>query len=131
MKLGLTFIAALLAKSATPSLAKGTRRVAAEEPAPALAGVAQPDAAAGSKRGLETDTNFETILWDFVTAVADIQTEYDACVTAAAEVTGAKKCPSLAILGVAMSYRAFVYPVVVGWILSGILGNSWLMDGYN
>ena len=89
MKLGLTFIAALLAKSATPSLAKGTRRVAAaaEEPAPAVAvagaGVDQPDAAAaaGSKRGLALATtyNFGQALDKLAMEIENIHTDYGTC----------------------------------------------------
>ena len=69
MKLGLTFIAALLAKSATPSLAKGTRRVydAAAEAAPAEADQMQA--------GLDIGIVLDQFIWD----LTEIKDEYNTC----------------------------------------------------
>ena len=102
MKLGLTFIAALLAKSATPSLAKGTRRVAAaaEEAAPAVAGVDQPDVAALS--------GFGEALSQLVMELDTIQTHWYVCIAAAggdsAGLSDAGICNLAAFIGVQQAF---------------------------
>ena len=109
MKLGLTFIAQ--SQSATPSLTKGTRRVAAAE---ATTAVARKDVAAG----------FSEDLACYQSEIETISDDYNDCMTGAGGRTlladGADiVCPAIALLEVAHATRRLFFATSMGFLVNG------------
>jgi hypothetical protein len=130
MKLGLTFIAALLAKSATPSLAKGTRRVAAAAEEPAVAGGDQPDVAAMAVRPFLVTIEpkkFGALLIEYQAKTGDGVIDYLNCVN---EGNLDSECQTEAMRVIMIATKEFFLGCgctisVLGILLAGML------DGYN